>query len=543
MGTSPRSLAPLPPRRKRSDERAGACYPARMGWTDEEIVRGVADTLPFGVWIARAPGGEFVYSNATFQEIMGMGARDDVAVGEYALPYGIFDREGQLYPEDRMPFVRALQARAEVVVDDIVIHRRDGKRVYIRATARPVFDGDEISHVVIAFIDISREVLAERARLDTEARLRVGQRMESLGNLAGGIAHDFNNLLAVVRALASALREEESDPQKMHDLETIEETTQRAAALTRSLLRFSGRAPGESKPVRLSELVDRLLELFRRTLNRRIRIRADLDATATVHGDETQLEQVVLNLVVNAQDAMPDGGELDLLTYEDGQAVVLEVADTGSGIPPELRERIFDPYVSSKAMGPKKGTGLGLSIVHGIVHSHGGRIQALARPGGGTRMIVHLPRLVEGEAPKARPLEEAVSGPAAAPSYRGRGLALVVDDESPVRSASERLLRGLGFEVVSVAGGREALRHCEERGAEICLILLDYSMPDLDGSATLDALAARGLAIPVILTSGYPIAEQMPQLQKKGVVAFLPKPFGRSELIEVLMDHVPEARA
>ncbi len=507
-----------------------------MGLSNEEIVRGLADSLPFGVWVARAPGGEFVYANATFAEIMGMAARGDVAVGEYAAPYGIYDRNGRLYPEDRMPFLRALEAQREVVVDDIVIHRHDGHRIYIRATARPVFDGDTISHVVIAFIDISREVEAEAARRETESRLRVGQRMESLGNLAGGIAHDFNNLLAVVKAMASALHATEPDPARRKDLETIDEATRRASELTRSLLRFAGGRAPESTAVDLSLVVERMAWLLRHSLGRSITLMVDAAPTVCVLGDESRLEQVVMNLVLNARDAMGGEGELSLLTYEEDGEVVLEVADTGPGIPETLRERVFEPYFTSKGMSSDRGTGLGLSIVHGIVTSHGGHVDVRNRPGGGCRFIVRLPPAGAGARRRAR--AEAMAD---VPDYRGTGLMLIVDDETPVRHAAERLLSGLGFEVVTAGGGRRALELVALYGDRIRFVLLDVTMPDMDGEETLLALRAAGLDAPVVVTSGYSLGTRALPLLQAGARAFLPKPFGRAELIEILSSHLTAA--
>src|SRR5688572_10954460 len=158
--------------------------------TDQDILHALVDDLPVGLWVARAPSGAFVYANRQFEQIMGMPARSDVAVGEYSAPYGIRTRDGQPYPEARMPFVRALAERQIVVVDDLTIHRGDGTTVDVRAFARPVIAGDEVTHVVIAFFDITREVAAERARAESEQRLQLTQRMEAIGTLAGGIAHD-----------------------------------------------------------------------------------------------------------------------------------------------------------------------------------------------------------------------------------------------------------------------------------------------------------------------------------------------------------------
>jgi signal transduction histidine kinase len=274
-----------------------------MPLTDEQIIRSIGEDLPVGIWVARAPRGEFVY---------------------------------ELYPEDRMPFMLALRSGTTVTVDDIVIHRTDGGRVHIRAQARPVrLESGEISHVVIAFIDISREV-------EAESRLRLMQRMESIGTLAGGIAHDFNNLLSVVKIVASTLASQEEEREKLEGLASIEQA-----------------ADSET----------------------------ELCAVGEVKGDQSQLEQVVMNLVVNARDAMPAGGLIALRTRDEAGSVVLEVADTGSGIPLALRERVFEPYFTTKA---GLGTGLGLATVFGIVASHGGSIELLDNQPRGTLMRVRL---------------------------------------------------------------------------------------------------------------------------------------------------------
>ena len=352
-----------------------------MPLTDEEITRSLGDDLPVGIWVARAPGGELVYANRTFREIMGMEARADVASGEYAAPYGIHARSGELYPERQMPFVRALEAGTTVVVDDIVIHRSDGGRVHIRAQARPVLHEGAVSHVVIAFIDITREA-------EAESRLRLAQRMESIGTLAGGIAHDFNNLLAVVQLVSSSLAAREKDPVRLEALNNVMQAAESGVQLTRALLGFARSTPTLLARVQVNEVVEGVEQIVRRTLGSDIQVSLSLGCRAEVLGERTQLEQVVMNLVLNARDAMTGGGALALRTRDEGGEVIVEVADTGTGIPPALRQRVFEPYFTTRV---GVGTGLGLATVFGIVQGHGGNITALDNEPRGTLMRVRLP--------------------------------------------------------------------------------------------------------------------------------------------------------
>jgi PAS domain S-box-containing protein len=497
--------------------------------TNEEIIRSVAEELPVGVWVARAPNGEFVYANRKFQEILGMGARDDVASGEYAAPYGIRDRAGALYPEDRMPFVRALVERREVVIDDIVIHRPDGGRAFIRATARPMFDaGGTITHVVIAFIDISREAEAERAREEGAIRKRQSERLESVGDLASGVAHDFNNLLAVIKALAENLRRTEANPEKVAQLRTIDEMADSAAKLTRGLLSFAGHGHRGTTPVDLSSLVERLGEMVRRALDRRIELTIDAPARLAVLGDETSFEQVVMNLILNARDAMPDGGALTLRTREVGAALILEVSDTGHGVPESIRGRIFEPYFSSKEAGSRRGTGLGLATVHGIVKLYQGTIEVRDNAPKGTTMRVAFP----GQPAPAR------SSPpvAVAAPHVGSGLLMVVDDEAPVRGAAVLLLKELGYQVIEAESGARAVELYRERGAEIRAVLLDLTMPRMDGEATFRALHALDPGVRVLLTTGFSFDARARALLDLGVAGFLGKPYGLDALALALSD-------
>jgi len=495
--------------------------------SNEEIVQTVADMLPVGVWVARAPGGEFVYANRTFQEIMGIAARDDVARGEYAEPYGIHTLNGDLYPEDRMPFIQALEARETITVDDIVIHRGDGNKVNIRAQARPVFEEGEISHIIIAFIDITREVRAEDARAESEARMRRAQRMESVGNLAGGVAHDFNNLLAAVKAIASSLRVREEDPAKREDLRTIDDATESAVELTRSLLGFAGRGKHRSEALSLDEIVQSVVKIVSRAIDPRIAIDVALKAARPVEGDHSQLEQVVMNLLMNARDAMPEGGQITVRTRSEEAFVILEVEDTGPGIPEDMRDRVFEPYFTTRTIGTQKGAGLGLATVYGIIESHGGRIEIGGGAQKGAVIRVALPATNRTLSSVARARED--------PELeRGSGLVLIVEDEPVVRRAAKSVLEALGYETLEAANGLEALELFAENHQKTSAVLLDMSMPGLDGREAFLALRDIDASVPVLLTTGYTLNEKVQEILDLGVNEFIQKPYGLTDISEAL---------
>jgi two-component system cell cycle sensor histidine kinase/response regulator CckA len=507
------------------------------------IAAAVADELPVGVWVARAPSGEFLYANQRFHEIMGMSARADVAAGEYAQPYGIRDRDGNPYPEDRMPFVRALTARTTISVDDIVIHRTDGARVNIRAFARPVFGADgEIDHVVIAFIDITREATAETGRAESERRLRQAQRMEAIGNLAGGIAHDFNNLLTGLKLLAAGLALHERDPDRQAAFGAIDELTDRAASLTRALLGFAGQGKHRSAPVGLNPMARNLAEIFRRTLLGVATIETRLDAPgdAIVIGDASQLEQVLMNLVVNARDAVvlhDQPGRITVATRAlevaagdstdvgPGHWLVIEVSDNGPGIPVELRDRVFEPYFTTRTDGPSPGSGLGLATVFGVVDRHGGVVVIDDAPEGGALVRAYLPAVA------AQPLaSSAPVAPVAAARMTGSGPVLVVDDEPLVRTALSRVLTLAGYDVSAVGSGAEAVELVRARPGRFRAIVLDLVMPGMGGRATYQAVRELDPHVPVLLVSGHAANEEVQAMLDLGVRAFLPKPCSLHDL-------------
>ncbi|HEU0032788.1 MAG TPA: ATP-binding protein [Kofleriaceae bacterium] len=498
--------------------------------SDHDIILALGEDLPVGIWVARAPGGELVYANRTFAQILGMGATDEQQAGAYSGTYGIHNRKGELYPEDRLPFVRALQERRVVVVDDLTIHRRDGTKVDVRAFARPV--GDPITHVIIAFFDITREVEAERAKAESEQRLHRAQRLEAIGNLAGGIAHDFNNLIFGIKLIANELAGGERDPQRQAALALIDDITERSAKLTRSLLGFARRGKHRTMPVALNDVISAMSELLSRTLLG-VELDFELEATerGTVIGDQSQLEQVIMNLIVNARDAVDGAGRVVVRTFDaptaTGRNVVLEVIDNGPGIPPELRDRVFEPYFSTKTRGAESGTGLGLATVFGIVESHGGQVEVdSGLDGRGTTLRVALPA---SEAPAAQPARRREPAPPT-----GTGTILVVDDDPTIRVALASAVETLGYRALPAASGGEAVALFQTHRDEIRAVLLDMVMPAMNGRATYLALREIDPDVRVLLMSGYTLNDEVQDILDLGVRAFISKPYTVDALAEAL---------
>ena len=509
----------------------------------------VADELPVAIWLGTVPGGETTYTNHAFREVLGMDPPADATRGTWVEPYGVHTLTGEKYPADQMPFERVLAARGPVVLDDLVIHRHDGRKVNIRVFAKPVFDAEgTITHVLEAFIDITREIESERARVEGERRLARSQRLDSIGQLVAGIAHDFNNLLTVTKLAVSWLQRDEPDPARQETLGQISVVTDSAIDLIKNLLNFARRGRKASTPVLVEPAIQRVLEMANRTFDRAITLRSDLDAgDATVVGDSSQLEHLLLNLVLNARDSISGAGEVLVRTrtrliaaFEGGplpgRYVVIEIIDTGAGVDPAIRDRIFEPYFTTKTQGPIKGTGLGLSIVHGIVQAHGGVIDVVGNRPRGTIIRVTLPAAEEG----ARVLEVAVqrskSGravPDPLPRQDGR-VVLVVDDEPLVRASTAASLRSLGFRVREAGDGRAAIAVFREHHAEIDAVVLDMVMPGLRGRDVYLAFRELRPDVRVLLVTGNAFGAEVQSILDLGVGAYLPKPYDDRQLMASL---------
>ncbi|MFW5684087.1 MAG: ATP-binding protein, partial [Spirochaetota bacterium] len=385
----------------------------------------------------------------------------------------------------------------------------------------------------------------ERALRDQEEQLRRAQKMEAIGRLTGGIAHDFNNLLTVILGYAKLLNEEVAAPggtdasAMKADVEGIQKAALRSAALTRQLLAFSRHQIMERRVVDVNQVVADMEKMIQRLVSDDVRTQVDLLAhEARVRVDPSQLEQVIMNLTVNARDAMPKGGRLAIRTevvrldetavaahagVEAGRFVAVVVRDTGMGMPPDVAERIFEPFYTTKPMG--QGTGLGLSTVYGIVSQSGGFIRLDTREGRGTTFTIYLP-VHEGRG-------EVESEPESLGEVNGGSeTILLVEDDEAIRVLLARVLRQKGYHVLEAANAGEALLFEEGHAGVIHLLVTDVVMPHLSGNELADRLVARRAELRVLYLSGYPqsyIGEhERAELGRR----FMQKPVDPARLVE-----------
>lgn len=577
----------------------------------------ILDSLPAGIFVGNVPDGSTAFTNPAFERIIG---RRTVAGGKVrAAPqnYGLHDRQGNPYPVENLPFSRAMHSGQAVEVDDIVIHRPDGKKVNIRAFGHPAFDSaGKMTHVVVAFFDITREVAAESERRMTEAQLalavnhapiviwstdkdgiitlsegaglaslgvRSGQlvgmnifelyrehptiagyvtrafagqsfsytvqvgeavydtwitplrdehdavagvaalshdvseirrlqstaiqndRVIALGTLAASVAHEINNpltyMLGHTRRLEDGLRELEKLSGALPDaqrasmaavlermgstLKTLASGTERIAGITRDLRTFSRSDSDESTHVDLRLVTRSVLQLVQKEIEARAQLKVDLGETAAVRGNEARLVQVILNLVVNAMQALPEDEperhQITLRTCNEGRQVVVEVSDTGPGVPYERRERIFEPFVSTKEIGV--GTGLGLFVSRNIVRSFGGDIVLVDQPHGGALFRVTLPQYS-----KSRPPLNSEPGSAKLASGSSAGRVLVIDDESLVAQVLCAHLHSAGYQAHAEQDAKRALQTLSQDPNSYDLVFCDLMMKGMTGMELSEAL-------------------------------------------------------
>ncbi len=413
---------------------------------------------------------------------------------------------------------------------------------WFRVTADPVHDehGAVIGSVHL-FADITERKLLEE-------QLRQAQKMEAVGRLAGGVAHDFNNLLTAITGNVSlVLANLPADDPNRDPLQTVEKAAWRAADLTRQLLGFSRQSMLWMKPTDLNRCVEEMAAFLRRTIDPRIAVELRCrPGLWPVQADGTSLNQVLMNLCLNARDAMPEGGRLiletDQVTLEEdyarlhlearaGEFVRLRVQDTGHGIPAEILPRVFEPFFTTKELG--KGTGLGLAMVFGIVKQHRGWIECCSLPGEGTSFDIYLPRAGEQAAAPGRRAPAVPRG--------GNETILLVDDKAMIRDVGRTILQGYGYAVLLAEDGRQALEIYAREKDAIDLIILDQTMPHLSGRDTLRRLIAINPDVRVLLASGYS-AESLPAADREHVLGFISKPYRAQELAHLVRSALDKSK-
>jgi two-component system, cell cycle sensor histidine kinase and response regulator CckA len=394
--------------------------------------------------------------------------------------------------------------------------------------------------------DITANKNLEEKRKRTEQQLQQAQKLEAIGTLAGGIAHDFNNLMMGMMGNVNLVMFD-LDPQHPHykKLERVERQIESGTKLTRQLLGYARKGSFEIRPLDINTLVRECAETFGRTC-KQIRIHQNLEQKLWgCRADWTQVEQVLLNLFINASDAMPNGGDLYLRTDnylhseitghpfspKPGFYIAIEVTDTGVGMPPEIRERIFDPFFTTKERG--RGTGLGLSSAYGIVKGHGGYIDVTSTKGQGTAFTIYLPAMNAAD-PKTRSAKKSTL-------HHGEGTILLVDDEEVVLSVGQQMLDKLGYTVLPARSGGDALQLFAQHRGALDLVILDMVMPDMNGGEVFDRLQEMQPDVPVLLASGYSLEGKAEEIMKRGCRGFIQKPFGINTLGEAVSAIVEKA--
>jgi PAS domain S-box-containing protein len=500
----------------------------------EARFRTLFDLSPQPVVVSEPETGRIIDVNDKFCELSGYSKQE--VLGRPSVELGLYAAE------QRTRFYETFRREGEVSGLEMTFTSKDGHEIETLMFSRAV-EVTEEKLILTVVVDVT-----ETRRL--ERNLRQARKMEALGQLAGGLAHDFNNLLMAIQANTSLMA---TDPacRAIHEgeLRDIEHAVKSGSKLIRQLLGFTSQTSWQPVPTDINELVGRTAEMFGRT-NKRIRLVESHDPRPCVCVvDGVQIEQAVLNLLINASQAMEDGGEVYIRTsletldrervrpfsISPGEFVTIEISDTGAGMDSATKERVFEPFFTTKATG--RGTGLGLASAYGIVKRHGGMITVESSPGHGSVFSIHLPTTEE------RPL---AGREEREPLMGGDETILLVDDEAIVRRAAGQMLKRLGYEPVLAESGRQAVRIIEERGDEIALVMLDMVMPEMDGHQTLAEIRKRRPGIKVLMSSGFDLVRRAEKgSEEKGDEwdGVLPKPYTLKKLaakLRQVLDGEPE---
>jgi PAS domain S-box-containing protein len=481
----------------------------------EELFSRAFSLSPDAININRLEDGVYLAVNQGFTRLTGY--TEEEVLGRSSLDPAI---ELWVEPEDRRRLVERLLVQGEVAGLEALFKTRDGRHITGLMSARAM-DLNGVPCILSISRDISERKRAEEFRLHMEAQLAHAQKMESLGTLASGVAHDMNNVLMAIMGIGEALREARAgDDRVTHAMDVIQRAGERGRDLVRGLTQFARKEIQEPSAMDLNNLVREETALLRRTLLQKVTLVEQLEpALPLLLGDVSALGSVLMNLCVNAVDAMPDGGTLTIRTRAlPGARVELSVEDTGCGMSAEVQAKAVEPFYTTKPKG--KGTGLGLSMAYSTAKAHGGSLAIRSAPGRGTAVVLQLPALGEPQAPAA-------AGPEGADTRPLR--ILVVDDEELIREALPPMLELLGHAVALASSGQEALDRLA-RGPAPDLVLLDLNMPEMSGSETLRQLRTLYPDLPVLIGTGYLDEVTESGLRTDPHAAFVRKPFTLDEI-------------
>ena len=482
----------------------------------EEQFREVVENISEVFWISDVAHGRMLYVSPAYATIWGRPCAS-LLVEPLAWQHAV-------YPEDRARVSEAMKKQAAGQYDETYrVVRPDGTLRWVRDRAFPVRDA---AGAVVRIVGVAEDITS---RKELEAQFLRAQRLEAVGTLAGGMAHDLNNILAPMLMAAGLLKESATSDHDRNLLGMIEKSAQRGADIIRQLLTFSRGIEGERRPIQLKHLAREMGHIVQETFPREITLVEEVPSELwPVVADPTQVHQIMVNLCVNARDAMPEGGRLEITARNAlldaaragtkhgakvGRYVVLAVADSGMGMPPEVIDHIFEPFFTTKGVG--KGTGLGLSTVQGIVRSHGGFLDVTSAPGKGSKFEVYFPAAFEAAAEReAEPSQ---------PLSRGEGQTiLVVDDEEPVREAIKQVLQKANYQVVTATNGREGVVAFLRQRSSVKLVITDAMMPEMGGAALVRALQILDGKLKFIALSG--LDSEHADFRALGVTAIVGKP-------------------